>query len=78
LDALKVSFNKHYKNMKTDSIKRYAMFMICVGLLFTATSALWNHFRPMADGATGFLAGIGIGLELLGLIAITNTGRGII
>ena len=58
--------------MKTDSIKRYAMFMISVGLLFTSISVIWNHFRPMSDGATGFLAGVGIGLELLGLTAITR------
>jgi len=58
--------------MKTDSIKRYAMFMISVGLLFTAISVIWNHFRPMSEGETGFLAGVGIGLELLGLTAITK------
>ena len=71
-DALKVLFNKHYNKMKTDSIKRYAMFMISVGLLFTSISVIWNHFRPMSDGAAGFLAGVGIGLELLGLTAITK------
>ena len=58
--------------MKTNSTKRYAMLMISVGLLFTAISAIWNHFRPISDGAAGFLAGVGIGLELLGLTAITK------
>ncbi len=46
--------------------------LICIGLLMVTTPTLINDWFPLPDFVRGLLAGIGMGLEISGLIKISR------
>ena len=42
--------------------------LLPIGLFCVSLGMMLNHFGTIADGAAGFLAGFGIGLEIVALI----------
>jgi len=58
--------------MKTDMKKQPTVvrFLIAAGLLMVTLPALLSRFIPLPDFLHGFLAGAGIGLEIVGIIKL--------
>jgi hypothetical protein len=55
--------------------KKYPLqirLLICVGLLMVTTPTLINDWFPLPDFVRGALVGIGLGLEINGLIKINR------
>ncbi len=54
--------------MKTQISKKKNFIIIAIGLLCVSLGTMLNHFGVIGDGFTGFLMGIGLGLEIVALI----------
>ncbi len=54
--------------MKTQISKKKFFILIAVGLLFVSLGNALNHFDKIGDGLTGFLMGIGLGIEICAVI----------
>jgi hypothetical protein len=54
--------------MKNFKISRPALILLVIGLLLTSLIPIVNRYFPMPDGLTGFLMGLGLAIEVIGLI----------
>lgn len=56
--------------MKRNPMPRPAFLLLIAGLLIPAVVSILSRCVPLPDGLSGFVAGVGIGLELMALISI--------
>ena len=49
---------------------RYITILIAFGLLLATMPLLFKEYIPMTDFARGFLEGLGLGMEIIGLVLI--------
>ena len=54
--------------MKMQKHPRYITVLISLGLLLATMPLLFKEYIPMPDFARGFLEGLGLGMEIIGLI----------
>jgi hypothetical protein len=59
--------------MKSKQPSKKAILVLALGLLVTALANLADYYLPLADFARGALMGIGIGLELTGMLLLIKT-----
>lgn len=57
-------------------IPKPALILIYFGVLLTTLQLLLKHFSNISDSLLGFLVGLGIGIELIGLIAVLKFKKG--
>jgi hypothetical protein len=53
-------------------MNRKEVLFVSIGLLMVTTPTLINDWTPIPDFFRGVLAGLGIGLEIIGLILIVK------
>jgi len=56
--------------MKMQKYPRYITVLIAFGLLLATMPLLFKEYIPMPDFARGFLEGLGLGMEIIGLVLI--------
>lgn len=58
--------------MNRNKMNRKEVLFISIGLLMVTTPALVNDWIPIPDFFRGLVAGLGIGLEIIGLILVVK------
>ncbi len=53
-------------------MNRKELLFVSIGLLMVTTPTLINDWTPIPDFFRGVIAGLGIGLEIIGLIMIVK------
>ncbi|TWJ04381.1 hypothetical protein JN11_00089 [Mucilaginibacter frigoritolerans] len=61
--------------MKFKNAPKTARQLLAIGLLLTALSGIINDFIHIPDFFRGFMAGIGLGLEIMGIILLRKGNK---
>jgi hypothetical protein len=61
--------------MKLQKQPLYIRLLIAGGLLLATMPLLFKEYIPMPDFARGFLEGLGLGMEIIGLVFIKRTQK---